>query len=53
VAERAEDAGVVQPDGCDRHLMHAELTDWIPRVRMILEDQDTRSFEPLTARFRA
>ena len=28
------------------HLMHAELTDWIPRVRMILEDQDTRSFEP-------
>ena len=28
------------------HLMHAELTDWIPRVRTILEHQDTRVFDP-------
>ena len=28
------------------HLMHAERTDWIPRVRFILEYRDTRSFEP-------
>ena len=28
------------------HLMHAEMTDWIPRVRMILSHQDTIPFEP-------
>jgi hypothetical protein len=28
------------------HLMHGEMTDWIPRVRMILDHQDTRTFEP-------
>jgi hypothetical protein len=28
------------------HLMHAEMTDWIPRVRMILEHGDSRVFEP-------
>jgi hypothetical protein len=28
------------------HLMHGELTDWIPRVRIIFEHQDTRTFEP-------
>jgi DinB superfamily len=28
------------------HLMHAEMTDWIPRVRIILEHQDTQAFEP-------
>jgi hypothetical protein len=28
------------------HLMHGELTDWIPRVRMILEHGDTQPFEP-------
>ena len=28
------------------HLMHAELTDWIPRVRTILEHRDTKAFEP-------
>jgi hypothetical protein len=28
------------------HLMHAEMTDWIPRVRMILEHGDSRAFEP-------
>jgi hypothetical protein len=28
------------------HLMHAEMTDWIPRVRLILEHRDTRAFAP-------
>jgi hypothetical protein len=28
------------------HLMHAELTDWVPRVRMILEHGNTQAFEP-------
>jgi hypothetical protein len=28
------------------HLIHAENTDWIPRVRMILSYGDSRAFEP-------
>lgn len=28
------------------HLMHVEMTDWMPRVHMILEYRDTRTFEP-------
>jgi hypothetical protein len=28
------------------HLMHAEMTDWIPRVRILLEHRDTKAFEP-------
>lgn len=28
------------------HLIHAEETDWIPRVRMILEYGESRAFEP-------
>lgn len=28
------------------HLVHAESTDWIPRVRAILERGETRAFEP-------
>ena len=28
------------------HLMHAELIDWIPRVRTILEHGDTKPFDP-------
>ena len=28
------------------HLMHAELTDWIPRARIILATQDQKPFEP-------
>jgi hypothetical protein len=32
------------------HLMHAEMTDWIPRVRMILEHRDSLAFDPF-ARF--
>jgi len=28
------------------HLMHGELTDWIPRVRIILEHGDAQAFVP-------
>jgi hypothetical protein len=28
------------------HLIHAEHTDWIPRLRLILEHGDSRPFEP-------
>jgi hypothetical protein len=28
------------------HLMYGEMTDWIPRVRIILEHRDARTFEP-------
>src|SRR5215469_810366 len=28
------------------HLIHGERTDWMPRVRRILEFGETRSFEP-------
>ena len=28
------------------HLIHGEITDWIPRVRLILEHRDTQPFEP-------
>lgn len=28
------------------HLIFGEITDWIPRVRIILEHRDTQTFEP-------
>ena len=28
------------------HLIHGEETDWIPRARIILEDGESRTFEP-------
>jgi len=28
------------------HLIHGELTDWMPRTRMILEHGESRAFEP-------
>ena len=28
------------------HLIHGERTDWMPRVRMVLEFGETRTFEP-------
>jgi DinB superfamily len=28
------------------HLMHGELTDWIPRVRIILEHHHKKAFDP-------
>ena len=36
------------------HLIHGELTDWIPRVRIILEHGEKQAFEPFdrSAQFR-
>ena len=31
---------------CSGHLICAERTDWMPRVRLILETGETRPFEP-------
>ena len=28
------------------HLIHAERTDWIPRIRMVLQSGETQTFEP-------
>lgn len=28
------------------HLVHGELTDWMPRVRRLLEDGEARAFDP-------
>jgi len=28
------------------HLIHGELTDWVPRVRIILQHGESRAFEP-------
>ncbi len=28
------------------HLIHAEMTDWIPRARMIVEHGESKAFEP-------
>jgi DinB superfamily len=28
------------------HLIHAEMTDWIPRIRIMLDYQDKKTFEP-------
>jgi hypothetical protein len=32
------------------HLIFAEMTDWIPRARIILEHQDSRAFDPFDRR---
>lgn len=42
------------PEGPDRwspfdvvgHLIHGEKTDWMPRIRIILEDGESRAFDP-------
>lgn len=51
---RNEGAGTWSVYDVVGHLIHAELTDWLPRVRMILRDGEAKSFEPFdrTAQFR-
>jgi len=34
------------PEGVIGHLIHGEQTDWMPRVRRILADGDSRAFDP-------
>jgi hypothetical protein len=38
--------GAFSPVDVLGHLIWGEITDWIPRARMILESHDTRVFEP-------
>jgi hypothetical protein len=41
-----EGEGTWSPYDVVGHLIHGERTDWMPRVRMILEAGDTKPFEP-------
>ena len=41
-----EGADTFSPFDVVGHLIHGEKTDWMPRVRMILETGDQRAFEP-------
>ena len=41
-----EGNGTWSPFDVIGHLIHGERTDWIPRVRMILDHGETRAFEP-------
>jgi DinB family protein len=41
-----EGAGTWSPFDIVAHLIHAERADWIPRVRIILESGEGRTFEP-------
>jgi DinB superfamily len=38
--------GYLQPFDVVGHLIHGEKTDWIPRLRIILERGESRPFEP-------
>src|SRR5687768_1048549 len=35
-----------QPFDVIGHLIHGEMTDWVPRARIILEQGENRTFEP-------
>ena len=41
-----EGAGTWSPYDVVGHLIHGELTDWIPRARMILEHGESKAFTP-------
>lgn len=43
--ERAEGPGTWTVFDIVGHLIHGERTDWMPRVKIILESGDTRAFE--------
>lgn len=43
---RNEGENTWSPSEIVGHLVYAEKTDWMPRVRMILEFGETRAFEP-------
>jgi hypothetical protein len=42
----SEGPGTFSPRDVLGHLIHGEKTDWIPRVRMILDSGDSRPFVP-------
>ena len=44
--EASEGPGTWTPFDVLGHLIHGEKTDWIPRVRLVLEHGASRTFEP-------
>lgn len=44
------DAGSFSPIDVLGHFIFGEMTDWIPRVRIILECQNSRAFDPFDRR---
>ncbi len=44
--ETTEGEGTFSPRDVVGHLIHGEKTDWVPRIRLILEHGDTRPFVP-------
>ena len=45
-SERNEGPNTWSPFDVVGHLIHGEETDWIPRARIIINDGETRAFEP-------
>lgn len=45
-SERNEGPNTWSPFDVVGHLIHGEETDWIPRARIIINDGETRPFEP-------
>ncbi len=46
VVQAAEDDDAWSPYDVVGHLIHGEKTDWIPRLRLILDEGEERPFEP-------
>jgi hypothetical protein len=44
--EASEGPGTFSPRDVVGHLIHGEKTDWVPRIRLILEKGDREPFEP-------
>jgi hypothetical protein len=47
---RHEGEGAFGPREVLGHLIHGERTDWVPRIKLILEHGDTRTFVPFDRR---
>ena len=48
--DRFEGEGTFGPREVLAHLIHGERTDWVPRIKLILEHGDTRPFVPFDRR---
>jgi len=48
--ERTEGEGTFGPKDILCHLIHGERTDWVPRIRQILDSADARPFVPFDRR---
>jgi len=49
-SDRQEGEGTFGPPDVLGHLIHGERTDWVPRIRLILESGDRRPFVPFDRR---